>query len=47
MKKFATNSGHTIIFVEKKIDASELSRKLEKSGVNNRALHGDIPQNKR
>jgi|JI10StandDraft_1071094.scaffolds.fasta_scaffold1808757_2 superfamily II DNA/RNA helicase len=47
MRKFAIHSGNTIIFVERKVDASNLSRKLDQAGIRNRALHGDVQQRQR
>lgn len=47
MKKFADKTGNTIIFCERKIDVSNLSRQLKDEGVRNEALHGDVIQSKR
>lgn len=47
MKKFADKTGNTIIFCERKVDVSSLSRQLKDEGIKNEALHGDVPQNKR
>lgn len=47
MKKFATKSGHTLIFCERKIDATTLSNRLAEEGIKNQALHGDVVQRKR
>ena len=47
IKHFAKNSGNTIIFCERKIDATTLSQRLSEDGIQSEALHGDVPQNKR
>lgn len=47
MKKFADKTGNTIIFCERKIDVSNLSKQLKDEGIKNEALHGDVIQSKR
>ena len=47
LKKYACQSGNSIIFCERKADVERLANSLRDYGTDGQALHSDIPQHKR